>query len=113
DSGWPATDLTSMASGGLLAYTRSVDRSLPVVLPGMQAEISAGHWAAVAALVAVGNSRAGSLSHMEVSIQEAVLVSGPYIECGSTFLNCDFDTSTAPIDRTNKLSGYHPCKDGK
>ena len=73
-AGWAATELTALASSGVLLITGDEDRP-PVRLPGEQAFLHAGAEAAVGALIAqAGRERDGVGQHVDVSVQTAAMM---------------------------------------
>jgi crotonobetainyl-CoA:carnitine CoA-transferase CaiB-like acyl-CoA transferase len=107
----PGSDFTTLAAGGLLAYTPHLRAGRRPIRPaGFQALLTAGEVAAVGGLYAYSHARqiSGPV-HVEVSSQEAVLASGPFFECAHTLFNCKGASGSS---RYASPTGMFSCLDG-
>jgi crotonobetainyl-CoA:carnitine CoA-transferase CaiB-like acyl-CoA transferase len=103
------TELTVAAAGGLLSAASDPSTGQPLKLAGCQALLSAGQVAALAACHALDRSRRDGPVHLDVSAQEAALVTGPVLRVVHALLNC---TGDAGARRYGAPAGFYPCSDG-
>ncbi|HZQ56918.1 MAG TPA: CoA transferase, partial [Acidimicrobiales bacterium] len=103
------TELTVAAAGGLLSAASDPASRQPLKLAGCQALLSAGQVAALAACHALDLSRRAGPVHLDVSAQEAALVTGPVLRVVHALLNC---TGDAGARRYGAPAGFYPCADG-
>jgi len=110
---WAATDLTALASSGVLLITGDGDRP-PVHVPGGQAALHAGGEAAVGALAALAaRDRDGHGQHVDVSMQTAAMMAT------QSFILTD-GWRGDPVTRIAggvvagplRIRFVYPCKDG-
>jgi crotonobetainyl-CoA:carnitine CoA-transferase CaiB-like acyl-CoA transferase len=103
------TELTIGAAGGLLSGVTDPATGQPLKLAGCQALLSAGQVAALASCHALDIARRGAPVHLDVSAQEATLVTGPVLRVVHALLNC---TGDAGARRYGAPAGFYPCTDG-
>lgn len=83
------TELTALAAGGLLNYMRGSDHAA-LKPAGYPAHAMAGHFAALAALHGLLLKRDdGATRHLDVSMQESIIVSGVFLECSHELFECE------------------------
>jgi crotonobetainyl-CoA:carnitine CoA-transferase CaiB-like acyl-CoA transferase len=103
-------DLCDLAAGGALSYTRTAPGARPTKLAGRQGPVLIGAVAAVAGLHAHdGAVAAGEPVHMDLSAQEVMVATGPFLECGRLLWNCG-DPNLANFGTPQ---GAIPCADGE
>jgi crotonobetainyl-CoA:carnitine CoA-transferase CaiB-like acyl-CoA transferase len=106
-------EMVAMASGGFLGNLRSTGDGRPTKLAGLQGSTLAGEVAGLAALHGLELLRAGRAAaplHLEVSAQEAILATGPFLSCTVALFNCPPQTG---MGRYGTPSGLFPCRDGE
>jgi crotonobetainyl-CoA:carnitine CoA-transferase CaiB-like acyl-CoA transferase len=110
-AGRPAAELTSLAAGGLLAYTpHSRDGRRPLRPAGFQASLVAGDVAALAGLHSLSRHLITQVpEHTEISVQEAVIAAGPFFECAHLLFACPGKGGTG---RYVAPAGTFDCTDG-
>jgi crotonobetainyl-CoA:carnitine CoA-transferase CaiB-like acyl-CoA transferase len=89
------TELTVAAAGGMAHYMRS-SLGRPMKPAGFTISIATGHFAVLAALhgLLLRRERAGAV-HMDLSAQEAVVVTGVFLECAHKLFDCAGDGGAA------------------
>jgi crotonobetainyl-CoA:carnitine CoA-transferase CaiB-like acyl-CoA transferase len=103
------SDLTVSASAGVLAYVRD-GQGVPRTLPGRQALLAAGQAAVLAGLHGVDQWRSAmGTVHMEVSAQEAMIATGPVLQCAEKMLGF---TVRGGAQRFGAPAGWYECSDG-
>jgi len=103
-------ELVALASGGLLHTVSSERTGEPVSPPGFLASRAVGLVAALAALHGLDRHRAGGQPvHVDVSAQEAVIMTGALPECAHVLYRCP---GQAGSGRYVAPSGVFPCVDG-
>jgi crotonobetainyl-CoA:carnitine CoA-transferase CaiB-like acyl-CoA transferase len=106
-------ELVYLASGGFLAYLRSTADTKPTKLAGQQGSLLAGEVAGLAALHGLELARTGRMPlpiHLEVSAQEAILATGPFLNCAWALFDCPPSEGTG---RYGTPAGLFPCVDGE
>ena len=107
---WRGTELTIAAAGGLLSSVTDSRTGWPIKLAGNQALLSAGQVASLAACHGIGEfARTGEPVHIDVSAQEAVVVTGPLLRVTNILLNSAGETGAR---RYGAPAGYYQCRDG-
>ena len=103
-------ELLAVASGGLSAYMRS-SRGRPMKPGGCPALITAGHFAALAGLHGLHLvDRGTGPAHLDLSVQDSVLVSGTFLECAHLLFGCPGRGGTS---RYSAPKGMARCRDGR
>jgi crotonobetainyl-CoA:carnitine CoA-transferase CaiB-like acyl-CoA transferase len=106
---WSGSDLTVSAAAGVLAYARDGSGE-PSPLPGRQSLLAAGQAAVLAGLHGLDRWRSsGTPVHLDVSAQEAMIATGPVLQCTETTLNYAL---TGGMRRFGAPSGWFACSDG-
>lgn len=109
-AGYRGGELVSCASGGLAATVAPKDGGRPSLLPGWQGLLTTGQVAALAALHGLDRRRAeGRPVHLDVSSQEAVVMTGALPECAHAIYACP---GRAGSGRYVAPSGLFACRDG-
>jgi crotonobetainyl-CoA:carnitine CoA-transferase CaiB-like acyl-CoA transferase len=104
-----AGDLTLSAASGVLSLVRD-GAGKPRPLPGEQTLLAAGQAAALGALHGLDQFRLHRHPvHVEVSAQEAMLATGPVLQCAERLLNFSIRGGTR---RFGPPFGQYPCTDG-
>jgi crotonobetainyl-CoA:carnitine CoA-transferase CaiB-like acyl-CoA transferase len=104
-----SSDLTSLASGGLLYYTPD-STGRPMRPAGQQGLMSAGQVAALAALHGLDRYRGSHHPvHADISAQEAVALTGCLLEHAHSLFRCPGPASSA---RLKAPAGLFPCRNG-
>jgi len=104
------SDLTIAAASGVLSAVTDPETGRPVRLPGMQALLTAGASAALAALHALSERAAtAEPQHAEVSAQVAALTAGPVLQCAEPLLNAK---GVGGSKRYGAPAGLYECRDG-
>lgn len=107
---WRGTELTIAAAGGLLSAVTDGRSGWPIKLAGNQALLSAGQVAALATCHGIDeHTRTGNPVHIDVSAQEAVVVTGPLLRVSNLLLNSAGETGAR---RYGAPAGYYRCRDG-
>ena len=107
---WRGTELTIAAAGGLLSSVTDSRTGWPIKLAGNQALLSAGQVASLATCHGIGEfTRTGAPVHIDVSAQEAVVVTGPLLRVTNILLNSAGETGAR---RYGAPAGYYQCRDG-
>ena len=107
---WQGTELTIAAAGGLLSAVTDHQTGWPIKLAGNQALLSAGQVAALATCHGLDEyARLGKPVHIDVSAQEAVVVTGPLLRVSNLLLNSAGETGAR---RYGAPAGYYECRDG-
>ncbi|GAC1407859.1 MAG: CoA transferase [Mycobacterium sp.] len=107
---WRGTELTIAAAGGLLSAVTDHRTGSPIKLAGNQALLSAGQVAALAACQGIAEyTRTAKPVHLDVSAQEAVVVTGPLLRVTNILLN---STGESGARRYGAPAGYFQCRDG-
>ena len=107
---WRGTELTIAAAGGLLSSVTDSRTGWPIKLAGNQALLSAGQVASLATCHGIGEfTRTGEPVHIDVSAQEAVVVTGPLLRVTNILLNSAGETGAR---RYGAPAGYYQCRDG-
>ena len=105
-----ASDLTLLASGGILGHSRIGSEFAPTVPPGTLALKLVGHVIAVAALHGLHSVRSGrGPVHADVSGQASVISTGLTLEMAHALANCPDEGGSA---RYGAPSGFVGCRDG-
>jgi crotonobetainyl-CoA:carnitine CoA-transferase CaiB-like acyl-CoA transferase len=105
-----ASDMTLLASGGILGHARIGDDWPPVTPPGTVALKLAGYVMAVSALHALHEFRHDGIArHVDLSAQAAVVATGLSLEMAHALLDCPDEGGTA---RYGAPSGFYDCLDG-
>jgi crotonobetainyl-CoA:carnitine CoA-transferase CaiB-like acyl-CoA transferase len=109
--GFQGSELTYLASGGMLWHTRD-GRRHPLAPGGFQASYAVGHVAALAGLAGVSAGVAGVAGgrHYDVSAQEAVIALASFLECAHALLECP---GAPGAGRYVEPRGTYPCLDGQ
>ena len=82
------TELTAVAAGGLANLMRS-SAGRPMKPVGYALSIAAGHFAAMAGLGGFLARQSGEgPQHYDLSMQDAVILTGPFVRCIDRLLNC-------------------------
>jgi crotonobetainyl-CoA:carnitine CoA-transferase CaiB-like acyl-CoA transferase len=83
-----ADELPILAAGGLTHYMRN-SAGRPMKPAGFAASVTAGQYAALAALhgLLLSNSRVEPI-HLDLSMQDAIVVAGVFMECTHLLFNC-------------------------
>lgn len=104
------SDLTISASAGVLASVRD-GLGRPRALPGRQALLAAGQAAVLAALHGLDiNFCNGASVHMDVSAQEAMVATGPVLQCAEKMLHF---AVKGGAKRFGSPAGWYECVDGR
>jgi crotonobetainyl-CoA:carnitine CoA-transferase CaiB-like acyl-CoA transferase len=107
------SDFVAAALGGLLDLSRCAVDGEPAIASGFPAELASAHFAALAALHAQGDvARTGIPAHYEVSMQESVAATGPYISCGLLLNQPGVAQESEPRPNPGPV-GVFPCRDGE
>ena len=107
---WKGTELTVAAAGGLLSAVTDHRTGWPIKLVGSQALLSAGQVAALATCHGLDEfAHTGKPVHIDVSAQEAVVVTGPLLRVSNILLNSAGETGAR---RYGAPAGYYRCRDG-
>ena len=105
-----ASDLTLLASSGILGHSRIGDEWAPTVPPGDLGLKLTGYVMVVAALHAVHVRRAtGDVLHVDVSAQGSVIATGLTLEMAHALADCPDEGGSA---RYGAPSGFFSCVDG-
>jgi crotonobetainyl-CoA:carnitine CoA-transferase CaiB-like acyl-CoA transferase len=108
-SHWKGSDLITHAAGGTCHYMRTSD-GRPMKPAGHTASITAGQFAALAGLHAVRLERVRREPiHLDLSIQDSVVVSGVFLECAHISFDCPGPGGTG---RYSSPKGITACRDG-
>jgi crotonobetainyl-CoA:carnitine CoA-transferase CaiB-like acyl-CoA transferase len=107
--GYRGTELTTTAAGGIAYYMRT-SLGRPMKPAGFSASIAAGHFAALAGMHGMLLGRYGHApAHLDLSIQDSVLVTGVFLECSHILFECAKEGASrayaAPV-------GLIRCEDG-
>jgi crotonobetainyl-CoA:carnitine CoA-transferase CaiB-like acyl-CoA transferase len=104
------SDLTLMASAGILGHSRIGDEWAPTVPPGELGLKMVGYVMAVAALHALHERRGtGAALHVDVSAQAAIIATGLTLEMAHALSECPDEGGSA---RYGAPSGFFQCTDG-
>lgn len=103
------SDYTVCASAGVLAYVRD-GRGRPRSLPGQQALLAAGQVAVLAALHGIDRRSADHPLHLDVSAQEAMIATGPVLQCAERMLKF---VVRGGAKRFGSPAGWYDCTDGR
>ena len=104
------SELIASASGGLAATVVPKDGGKPCLLPGWQGLLTTGQVGALAALHGLDRHRAEKRPvHLDVSSQEAVVMTGALADCAHAIYACP---GRAGSGRYVAPSGLFPCRDG-
>lgn len=104
-----ATELTLAAASGMLATIRDPETRQPLKLAGHQCLLNAGQAAALAACQAVELARDGAPVHLDLSVQEATIATGPVLEVGGLSLETG---ARGGARRYGAPAGFFECRDG-
>ena len=105
-----ASDLTLLASSGILGHSRIGDEWAPTVPPGDLGLKLTGYVMVVAALHAVHVRRVtGDVLHVDVSAQGSVIATGLTLEMAHALADCPDEGGSA---RYGAPSGFFSCVDG-
>jgi crotonobetainyl-CoA:carnitine CoA-transferase CaiB-like acyl-CoA transferase len=109
-AGWPATNLTSFASGGQMSLTGDADRE-PLVNGGYQAEYQAGLQAFAASAVAAHNADVLEVpNHIDISAQECMASALELYLPWWAYLKRDIAQRKGNL--LSAMVGMYPAKDG-
>jgi crotonobetainyl-CoA:carnitine CoA-transferase CaiB-like acyl-CoA transferase len=105
-----ASEMTLLAAGGQLAYVRSISQDSAVPLAPWHGMQSTGQAAVLAACYGLDQLHRGrSEAHLDLSAQEALIATGPFLQCGYLLLGCGDRVKAA---RLAVPYGLYPCADG-
>jgi len=102
-------EVTNSAAGGISFYMRS-SRGRPMKPAGFSSSLVAGHFAALAGMHGLlRKHETGSPVHLDLSVQDSVIVTGVFLECSHQLFDCAEEGASkdyaAPV-------GLVRCSDG-
>lgn len=103
------TELTLNAACGMLSAIHDPTSGTPMKMAGQQVLVGAGHVAALAACHALELASGGTPVHLDLSVQEAGLATGPLLAVTHLLLGCQGPYGSR---RYGAPAGFYPCIDG-